>query len=213
MEDNDETALGLQDVYSKQNQDQDELSAEDLAWVNSCLIEEPEISKTNIDSLKEALLSILDHHSEIFSPYENELELDNSNDIIDPENSPSPTEEVTDANGDSGDDESCDVLSPLNHPFLPNFNDEMMKIEYSDSDSGSDSDLGFRVSELVMEPESEDIFKVWELDIPVEEDELVKELKEALSENDATSRVPRMKSLKIESLDSLVESIADLSLK
>ncbi|KAI3698813.1 hypothetical protein L2E82_42652 [Cichorium intybus] len=197
MDQNDETALSLKDVDSKQKEDQVVLSAEDLAWVNSCLIEDPEISETKMDSLKEALLNILDHHSEVFSPYAKEP--DNSNDIIDLANSPSSIEEEADTNGHSG-DESFDVLSPLKHPFLPNFNDEMMKIE------NSDSDLGFRVSELVMEPESEDIFKVWELDIPIEEDGLVKELKEALSENGT-------KGLKMESIDSLVESIADLSIK
>ncbi|KAI3502295.1 hypothetical protein L1887_30328 [Cichorium endivia] len=203
MDQNDETALSLKDVDSKQKEDQDVLSAEDLAWVNSCLIEDPEISETKMDSLKEALLNILDQHSEVFSPYAKEP--DNSNDIIDLENSPSAIEEEVDTNGHSG-DESFDVLSPLKHPFLPNFNDEMMKIENSDSDSDSNSDLGFRVSELVMEPESKDIFKVWELDIPIEEDGLVKELKEALSENGT-------KGLKMESIDSLVESIADLSIK
>ncbi|KAL4569752.1 hypothetical protein LXL04_025395 [Taraxacum kok-saghyz] len=162
-----------------------------------------------MDSLKEALLNILDLHSEIFTPFENKQ--DNSNDEIAPEIPPPAVQEEPEKDGES-DDESSDVLSPLSHPFLPNFNDEMMKVEYSDSDSDSDDDMGLRIPELAMEPESEGIFKVWELDIPVEEeeeDELVKELEEALS----GGRVPKRKDLKLESVDSLIDNLADLSIK
>ncbi|XP_024995131.1 uncharacterized protein LOC112528346 [Cynara cardunculus var. scolymus] len=205
MEDNGATSLVLKNVNAKQKQDQDILSAEDLAWADSCLIEDPEISETNMDSLKEALLDILG----ILGPSANERH--DSNDATDPENFPVVIEEgtsdTTDTNMDEHpEDEIPDMLSSLKQPFLPNYNDEMMNVQYSDSDhdDDDDDDAGF-----VMEPPSGDIFKVWDLDIPVEEDGLVKQLKDALSSNAATG----IKGLKVESLDSLVESIADLSLK
>ncbi|KAJ0693130.1 hypothetical protein HanPI659440_Chr15g0593671 [Helianthus annuus] len=188
------------------------LSAEDLAWADSCLIEDPDISETNMDSLKEALLQILDQHSETHSTSANEHG-NNSNDKIDPENSHFVLEEevTSHAAGKSVDQdveqESYDAVSILKkQPFLPNFHDEMMNMQYSDD---VDDDAGFLVSEFVTEPlPDEDIFKVWDLDIPVEEDELVKELKEALS-----SDADKAKGLKTESVDRLVESIADLSIK
>ncbi|KAI3698907.1 hypothetical protein L2E82_42818 [Cichorium intybus] len=78
-------------------------------------------------------------------------------------------------NVDSKQKENQDVLPIKASPFFPNFNNEMMKNEYPDFDS--DEDLGFRVSELVIASESEDIFKVWELDVPVEEYRFVNEFK------------------------------------
>ncbi|KAI3728875.1 hypothetical protein L6452_17520 [Arctium lappa] len=206
MEDNGTTSL-LKNANAKQKQGQDTLSAEDLAWADSCLIEDPEISETNMDSLKEALLDIFG----ILGPSANERH--DSNDVTDPENFPAVVEEGTSDTADTSmdehpEDEIPDMLSSLKQPFLPNYNDEMMNVQYSDSDA-DDDDAGFTFSDFVMEPPSGDIFKVWDLDIPVEEDGLVKQLKEALSSNAGNG----IKGLKVESLDSLVEGIADLSLK
>ncbi|KAD7478968.1 hypothetical protein R6Q59_012521 [Mikania micrantha] len=214
MEDNDTDSLIFEHADTKQKHDQDILSAEDLAWADSCLIEDPEISDSNMDSLKEALLHILDQHSEIHAP--TAYEQGNSNDKIADESSHTVTEEVTSHVAEKNveqdlEQQSHDVLSIIKkQPFLPNFHDEMMNIQYS-----NDDDVGFVLSESVTEPLSdEDIFKVWDLDIPVEEeDELDKQLKEALSSDADPIRVPKTKGLKMESLDSLVESIADLSIK
>ncbi|KAJ9549255.1 hypothetical protein OSB04_021798 [Centaurea solstitialis] len=197
MGDNGATSLVLKNVKAKQKQDQDTLSAEDLAWADSCLIEDPEMSETNMDSIKEALLDILG----ILGPSTNEQ--DNPKDVTSPQNFPAVVEEGTSETADSSmdehpEDEIPDMLSPLKQPFLPNYNDEMMNVQYSDSD---DDVVGFTFSDSVTEPPSGDIFKVWDLDIPVEEDGLVKELKEALSSDAATG----MKGVKRETLDSLVE--------
>ncbi|KAI3717336.1 hypothetical protein L1987_68898 [Smallanthus sonchifolius] len=214
MEDNDTDSLIIKNLDAKQKHDQDTLSAEDFAWADSCLIEDPEISETNMDSLKEALLHILDQHTEILGASADEQ--GNSNDKIDPKNSHLVIEEVTSHTAEKSVDqdleqESHDAISILKkQPFLPNFNDDMMNIQYSDDDD----DAGFVLSQFVTEPRSdEDIFKVWDLDIPVEEDELGKQLKEALSSDADKTRAPKKKGLKMESLDSLVESIADLSIK
>ncbi|KAK9064428.1 hypothetical protein SSX86_015810 [Deinandra increscens subsp. villosa] len=236
MEDNEINALISKNVDTKQKHDQDILSAEDLAWADSCLIGDPEISETNMESLREALLHILDQHSEINIPSANEQ--GNSNDKTAPENSHLVIEEVTSHAAEKSVDqdskqENHDVLSVLKkQPFLPNFNDEMMNAQYSDGD-----DVGFVLSESVTEPRSdEDIFKVWDLAITVEEDDIDKQLKEALSSyaNDTRvveedgldkqlkealssyandTRVPKTEGFTMESLDSLVESIADLSIK
>ncbi|KAJ6692780.1 hypothetical protein OIU79_014506 [Salix purpurea] len=102
---------------------------------------------------------------------------------------------------------------PSNMPFSPNYKeDDDFKMS---PPVGSGLDLSF--SGYDTEPSTEDIFKVWDLDIPDEEDELVKQLNKALSENPAQSTPPSddsgvLKDLKEESLDSLINSIADLSL-
>ncbi|XP_076942459.1 uncharacterized protein LOC143612332 [Bidens hawaiensis] len=200
MEDNDMDSFIFKSVDTNQKQDQGTLSAEDLAWADSCLIQDPEITETNMDSLKEALLQILDQHSEIH---------DLPNDQTAPENAHSATEEeVTSHAAENSVDqdleqESYDVLSILKkQPFLPNYHDEMMNFQFPDD---SDDDMVFLVSEFVEPLSDEDIFKVWDLDIPVEEDEdeldIDKQLKKALS-SDADDTV-----------DSLVESIAELSIK
>lgn len=205
MEEDDDTyAFILKCVGTEQTHDQDILSAEDLAWADSCLIQDPEISETNMDSLKEALLHILDQHSEINAPAANEQ--GNSNDKTDPDNSHSEMRNAEESVDQNSEQESYDAVSILKkQPFLPNFNDEMMNVQYSDDDV---------VSEFVTEPQSDaGIFKVWDLETPAEEDELDKQLKEALSTNADDIQARKTKGLKVESLDSLVESISDLSIK
>ncbi|XP_071703533.1 uncharacterized protein [Rutidosis leptorrhynchoides] len=206
MEDKDTDSVSLRNVDVKLKQDEYVLSAEDLAWADSCLNADIELSETNMDLLKEALLDILDQHSELLAPSANED--DNSNDINDPRIISSVADEETSLN-DHLEEEITDVLYSLKQqPFLPNYNDEMMKIQFSDDDDGD----GFVLSETMIEPLCDDIFKVWDLDISDEEDELEQQLKEALCLNPGT-KVVKKKGLEMESVDSLVESIADLCLK
>ncbi|GKB74883.1 hypothetical protein Tco_0936295 [Tanacetum coccineum] len=260
MDDDDTTSLFLENVNAKQQEDQDVLSAEDFAWADSCLIEDPEISEANMNSLKEALLDILDLHTEMLgNPSINKQ--DTSNGITDPQNFSSVMEEGTSYTAETSIDknlpflmedgisytgetsinehfpfimeegssytaetsigehfpfvmeegtsytgetstrkhaplvldegtsytaetsvdehleqQSYDVMSVLKQqPFLPNYNDEMMKIQYSEAD-----DLGFVLSEVVTEPLSDDIFKVWDLDTQ-QKNELDKVTNDALS--------------------------------
>ncbi|KAJ6402882.1 hypothetical protein OIU84_014897 [Salix udensis] len=71
-----------------------------------------------------------------------------------------------------------------------------------------DLDMGFAASDTV--PSTEDVFKVWDLGIPDEEDELIKQLNKALAENPAQSTPSSSddpgagKDLKEESLDTLI---------
>ena len=76
--------------------------------------------------------------------------------------------------------------------------------------------MGFTASDI--EPSTEDVFKVWDLGIPDEEDELIKQLNKALTENPAQSTPSSDddpaagKNLKEESLDTSIHGISDLSL-
>ncbi|XP_071692065.1 uncharacterized protein [Rutidosis leptorrhynchoides] len=210
MEDNYMDSSTIGNVDSKVKHDEHVLSAEDLAWADSLLNSDIEQSEINMDILKEDLLDILDQHSEFIAPSENVHV--KSNGTKPPKNSPSVVDEETSINNNSEDEEVTDVLHSLKQqPFLPNYKDEVMNIQYLDDDS--DDDAGFVLAQSVIEPLSDDIFKVWDLGIPAEEDELDKQLKEALSEDDAGTKVTKKKGLKLESLDSLIDSIADLSLK
>lgn len=81
---------------------------------------------------------------------------------------------------------------------------------------GPGLDMGFTASDT--EPSTEDVFKVWDLGIPDEEDELIKQLNKALAENPAQSTPSSSddpgagKNLKEESLGILIHGISDLSL-
>ena len=64
----------------------------------------------------------------------------------------------------------------------------------------------------------EDIFRVWDLDVPAEDGELVKQLNKALTESSIES-IPstlndsgQWKDLEEESVDNLIAGISDLSL-
>jgi hypothetical protein len=79
--------------------------------------------------------------------------------------------------------------------FFPTYNANLRSNKTFDI--GLDLDSGT----YEMDQASENIFKVWDLDIPYEEGELVKELKEVLSENSLR------KDLKEGSLDDLIVAL------
>ncbi|XP_059647599.1 uncharacterized protein LOC132293941 [Cornus florida] len=281
----------LGSVESKQSGDV--LSPEDVAWADSCLIKDPEISHSNWNSLADALLETLSSlpdsvafsgveidafpaqtDMEILSMNEeaessqylernvsdivpiNEEEESNKDHIMhektdalsertDLVNSFLPTynedlnffentdyevaldfqvsemESVTDivpinevekSNNDHIIHEKIDALrerTNLVNAFLPRYNEDLKKTEITDDGV----DFVFRLSEK--EPSTDDIFRVWDLDFPDEEDEFIKELNKALA------GIPLQPTLstfddsgaKEESLDDLISGIAELSLK
>ncbi|XP_068321110.1 uncharacterized protein [Pyrus communis] len=98
------------------------------------------------------------------------------------------------------------------NPFLPGYKDDPRMTE--------NLELGVDISSSLseMEPSTRDIFRVWDLDLPVEEDDLVRQLNKALEES-LPQPVPSTfddsdvwKSMKVDSVDDLVSGIADLSL-
>uniref|UniRef100_A0A6N2L6U6 Uncharacterized protein n=1 Tax=Salix viminalis TaxID=40686 RepID=A0A6N2L6U6_SALVM len=215
------------------NKNGDALSPEDVAWVDSCLVNDREISDGDWSSLKDpeshdssepgtddlpraadVLMVPSDEavnlQSSVVTDYE--VEVATINKELEMKSKGFPINEETDVSPSQLFQGEFSETS-LKHAFSPNYKeDDDFKMS---PPVGSGLDLAF--SGYDTEPSTEDIFKVWDLDIPDEEDELVKQLNKALSENPAQSTAPSddsgvLKDLKEESLDSLINSIADLSL-
>uniref|UniRef100_A0A2P2J514 Uncharacterized protein n=1 Tax=Rhizophora mucronata TaxID=61149 RepID=A0A2P2J514_RHIMU len=106
----------------------------------------------------------------------------------------------------------------LENAFLPNFKEDSEGA--SESNDSSRLDKNFSAHEV--EPSSKDIFRVWDLGIPADKDdlegELIKQFKKALSERPLASKASTAadseawKDLKEEPIDDLIAGIADLSL-
>ncbi|XP_061978648.1 uncharacterized protein LOC133699424 [Populus nigra] len=194
------------------NENGDALSPEDVAWVDSCLVKDPEISDGDWSSLKDVLLEFLSLQPESHDSSEpgnddlprgtdilmhppNEAENLQSRVVTDDEVSTIDKEIQTRSNGFPINEE-IDVSSSqlfqgdlsetsLEHAFSPNYKE--------DDDP--------------------------KMCLPVdEEDELIKQLNKALAENPVQSTPSSSddsgarKDLKEESLDTLIHGIADLSL-
>ncbi|XP_057966120.1 uncharacterized protein LOC131156440 isoform X2 [Malania oleifera] len=218
-----------------QREREDVLSPEDVAWADSCLIRDPdvsEISENNWNSLKDALLEILSSEpkslgssatgADYFSRGSDSNTLHSTKEA---ETAPSPerttddffpmNEERVKMGNDGPVDEGTDTLQPqtsLKNPFLPNYKDKVPEID------NADQGLDFDFPAYEVEPSSENIFKVWDLGIPEEEVELLVQLKKALPENGFQS-IPwtldapgAWKESNDEPVDNLIAGIADLSL-
>ncbi|KAK3195366.1 hypothetical protein Dsin_026676 [Dipteronia sinensis] len=224
-------------VKAGQGQIGDALSPEDLAWVDSCLIKDSEILDSNWNALKGALLEIVDSHPEPLS-YSAAM-IESSPEGTDMEILPFSEETQTaESLGRNDDDEVVSfnlksgkikeryqinkkIVSQLLYnddpaetfvmdPFLPSFNDDERVSEVFDS--GFNSDL----VAVEMEPLSDDIFKVWDVVVPAEKDELVNAIVDTSSQLISSafgySAGAGEWNLNDESLDNLVSAIADLSL-
>ena len=276
------------------------LSPEDIAWVDSCLIKDPESSETNMNSLKDALLEIFISQPELInssaavsngSPEETDVEilpsseeaaavqfrgrtdddlvlinketktkgddlpinlknntlpsltyggnsflLTNTEGLKESGSSASKldlgslTHELELSNVDDmvlsneeektkGDDLSIKLknntlqsLTFERNPFLPTYTEGL-------KESGrTESMLDLGSSAYDVEPSTEDIFRVWDLDIPAEDGELVKQLNKALTDNSFESIPSTLndsgawKDLEEQSVDNLIAGISDLSL-
>ncbi|KAM3743262.1 hypothetical protein ACB098_07G131200 [Castanea mollissima] len=98
------------------------------------------------------------------------------------------------------------------NPFLPTYTEGL-------KESGrTESMLDLGSSAYDVEPSTEDIFRVWDLNIPAEDGELVKQLNKALTDNSFESIPSTLndsgawKDLEGQSVDSLIAGISDLSL-
>ena len=216
------------------NQNAGSLSSEDIAWVDSCLIKDPEVPESDWNSLKDALLEILNVQPDYLAksegrdkifPSRADMEVLMSNDEADndlllptTDDYPIPINEEEESCdydiSDNDQDEACKFWAGthLGNIFLPSYNEEQQQ-RMENADFGSLGDEA--------EPSTDDIFKVWDLEIPAEEDdELILGLKKALTESSLPSTTSvafddlgQLKDLKGEELlDDLVSGIADLSL-
>lgn len=217
--------LALMD--SKQNEDL--LSAEDVAWIDSCLIKDPEILESSWDSLNDALLEVLDFHPDFTnhsSMESDESIVEDDIEILTPskisvyecnESSGRTVEDLISMDKEEIDGESTpsdnspSLRGSLRNALQPNFQ------EFPEERRNDDSELNVEATET--ELSSAEIFKVWDLDVPDEEDNFAKELNKALggssiqpSPSHLESSIAR-KDSKDDMVENLVAGIADLSLE
>ncbi|PSS29477.1 Sarcoplasmic reticulum histidine-rich calcium-binding protein [Actinidia chinensis var. chinensis] len=183
------------------------------SWADSCLVEDSEISYSNWDSMKDALRRILTSQ-----PDSLEHSAAKRNGLIELRRTVGdavPCNEEIEQNCDDdciSDKDKYNSRTKLGNPFLPNYSEYMKDIE--SPVPGLDSD--FPAFVMDPSPSGNDIFRVWNLDIPVEEDELITQLNWAFAESSLLP-VPSSSDdsgLKEESLVHLIAGISDsLSIK
>ncbi|KAK7257217.1 hypothetical protein RIF29_31024 [Crotalaria pallida] len=220
----------LLDTYSRQSE---VLSPEDLAWVDSCLNKDSNIPESDWNPLKDVLLEIISSQPQPFSTDREDIEtlpsavverfesinlgrnLESSTHYVESSSEPSSTYNINPISlaVESSADEIPEPSSTfMGNPFLPTYNEDVR--ENDTTDLGLDLDF----STYEVEHASENIFRIWDLNIPTEEVELVKQLDKALSENyfstvsSSFNDSGKWKDLKEVSVDDLIGAIADLSL-
>ncbi|OMO75531.1 hypothetical protein COLO4_26040 [Corchorus olitorius] len=211
----------------------DKLSAADLAWVDSCLVTDTEILESNWTSFKDVLLEIIGDNSELVMSSASEsdgfvggteIEIVPSIEEAETANYSGRTEDDLAVIPIDGDDETNTSNDRIKRrigitfkgdPFLPTYNEDEVWGEATDL--GLDMNIS-AIEAIETNPSTVDIFRVWDLDIPAEEDDLIKQLNKAITET-STESVPSAfddsmawKDLKDEPLDNLIAAIADLSL-
>ncbi|KAK4424103.1 hypothetical protein Salat_1603700 [Sesamum alatum] len=197
-------------------------SAEDVAWADSCLTKDPEVLDNGWDSMKEALLETLSvqhyssaHEEDKFSE-QPKMETSSSSEMTDDVSTTASNGEAEPSNSDQSTNEKTDDFwsrHNMEDVFLPTYSESFSNVETSDTNE----DLF--VQELQMDLSTDDIFKVWDLNVsPEEDDNLTKQLHKALeqSSSEATTSVSdhseAWKGSHDESVDDLISGIADLSL-
>ncbi|KAG8368177.1 hypothetical protein BUALT_Bualt15G0017900 [Buddleja alternifolia] len=205
------------------------LSPEDVAWADSCLTKDPDSLDSGWNSLKDALLQTLTvEHDSSAHEKDNSVELAKTEIFSSTETDNIKNSNKTEArivtNGEGAEQNSDDNSNHENtddfwskhsmeNVFLPTYNEESRDI------GALDPEMDFVFQEFELEQSTEDIFKIWDLDIPPEEDDLIKQLNKALAENSSESTTPvpddsskAWKGLKDVSLGDLISGMADLSL-
>ena len=280
----DEVSVSSLIINSPDSQLKEDFSPEDLAWVDSCLIGDSDISESNWSPIRDALLEIFSSqpessntdgaaHIEILPSSEDigntqfqglgngfipvkvvaeespeaipnnkktntlssynlqenpslpitdeDMKVIGSFDSDMPESSENAsiynilpvsiaTASSVDDNPDNEEVATEPSLAYQGNPFLPTYSEDLKQSETIDSGLN----LNSSVSDMVHS--SEDIFKIWDLGIPPEEGELVKQLNKALAGHSITPSsfddLGEGRGSKYGSLDHLIASLADLSL-
>uniref|UniRef100_A0A7N0TX56 Uncharacterized protein n=1 Tax=Kalanchoe fedtschenkoi TaxID=63787 RepID=A0A7N0TX56_KALFE len=199
------------------------LSSEDLAWVDSCLVPDPDVPEGSWDSLRDALLDVLASQPS------------KSSDSVVPRAKPVQLA-VEESDGgvekdleEKKDDEISDLMKELRfeNALLPTYK-EGAKVNAIVEE---EDDLGFVLDENETGPLVDEIFKVWELESPWEDGDFVTQLNKALKSIESTAlnsaeasyetmplsagdvaTTASWKNLEDEFLDSIIAGIADLSL-
>ncbi|KAE9616986.1 hypothetical protein Lalb_Chr03g0030591 [Lupinus albus] len=216
----------LNSIYSRQPE---VLSPEDLAWVDSCLIEDSNFSETAWIPLKDALLEVISSQPQPFSTDREDIEIlqekiesvnlglnqePSTHDVVNSSEASSTYNDnpLSIAVQMSDDEIPEPSFTFMGNPFLPTYNEDLK--ENDTIDVGLDLDS----TTYELEQASENIFKTWDLNILTEEDDLVKQLDKVLSENSfgavssSFDDSGKWNDLKEASVDDLIAGIADLSL-
>lgn len=199
---------------------------EDVTWADSCLSKDPLMLENGWNSLKDALLETLGSEPDSSArakdndtpegaeigtfPYTSSEDIGNTHDSVIATISTASSDKVSELNTENTD--NFWSRTDVKNVFLPTYNENSKDL------GGSNPEVDFVFKEPELEQSTEDIFKVWDLDIPPEEDELIKQLNKALAEStlEPEPSIPddseQWKCLKDKSLDALISGIADLSL-
>ncbi|KAL7002640.1 hypothetical protein U1Q18_003794 [Sarracenia purpurea var. burkii] len=229
-DESDEWMEGSVSFFAPDSEDS-EIAPEVVAWADSCLAKDPEISDRSWDTLKNALqeIAILQHDSFDFSAAGREsLPKDTHIGILPSsekaQTSPNlirtvadtiPSNKEVEQNSDDyigyeKIDHDLNSRTKSGFPFMPHYSEDLKE----NQDTNSGLDIGF--NGVAIEPATDDIFRVWDLDIPAVEDELIKQLTNVLAESPSRP-LPSIsnssgKDLKEDSLADLIAAISDLSL-
>ncbi|PHT59057.1 hypothetical protein CQW23_01420 [Capsicum baccatum] len=206
------------------NESEDVLSPEDVAWADSCLISDLAILDHGMDSLKHALLDTFPSQT-IFSaamrddsPQESHVfptivETGISGIVDDMIYDVSPTNEQ------EGNTTHHQINNKDADSFWSRINSEKdlfhISNEYPGLVEASDSEVDSGFTTFVEENLDDYIFKVWELEIPDEEDELVKQLYKALAGSSLGSTLSASEYLGVlddKLLDDIIYGLDGLSL-
>ncbi|CAO2814969.1 unnamed protein product [Amaranthus hypochondriacus] len=213
------------------------ISPEDVSWVDSCLNLDVDTSDTNWASIKDALMEIIS--SEVEFPVkrsEAESSTQTADEILRSGENTTSMEvgeasvkdeifralESIDISEDDDDDDDNDNLIFGNNKgrdrekilgssvFRPNYSEDI-KVENVDSDLNS-SLTTYKFSL------SDEIFKVWDLETTIEQDDFTQQLNKALagyapSHIQPNTDVTALKDIMHASIDDIVSGIGDLSLK
>lgn len=183
---------------------EDVLSSEELAWIDSCLATDSDVLDSGWGALKDALTEVISFQSQpsksiSTADYDiHSTEESKTRDFAAETNNDGHhlfqlTEEEADDTETSP--QMDNDVSSLKNVFLPNYKEfpEEALVDV-DSDLLEDSEVELSLNK--------DIFKVWDLDIPNEEDEFEKQLNKALISEVEDKDL----------LDKLITGIADMSL-
>lgn len=224
-------------IVSQQNEI---FSPEDLAWVDSCLNNDFDISESDWMPMRDALLEIISSESQSSKvdggdgnqsiPCSEEtnttFQLNQSSSTSDVEHLQSRSSTynislISMATETSTDTEFTNTLSSSTfqgNPFLPTYNEDLRP--------NKTFDLGLDLDSATYEMDQENIFKVWDMGYATDESEqasesifkvwdldIPSEEGELVKElKKALSKNSLRKDMKEESLDDLIAGIADLSL-
>lgn len=204
-------------------------SPEDVTWADSCLTKDPEALENGWNSLRGALLETL-----ISQPDSSAHEMDNTHDSDKMEvfSSSEGTGDVPNlekatiavaSNRTTSEPSSSDSSSGentggfwsrhnLDDVFLPTYNENFRE------PGTSDPEVDMVLQTFKLDEPKDDIFKIWDFDIPPEEDDLIKQLNEALAGSSldpnpsVSDEFKAWKNLKDAPLEDLITGINELSL-